>query len=129
MAFPRFTPRKYAAVLLAACLLGLLLIRFYPRPSLLADYSFSKSFFSQDGQLLRLSVSYDEKYRIFIPLKDVPVSFQQAVLFYEDRYFYYHPGFNPVSLVKGFLTTFVKKSRLFIKPPPFIQLLAAGWKY
>ena len=111
MAFPRFTPRKYAAILLAACLLGLLLIRFYPRPSLLADYSFSKSFFSQDGQLLRLSVSYDEKYRIFIPLKDVPVSFQQAVLFYEDRYFYYHPGFNPVSLVKGFLTTFVKKSR------------------
>ena len=103
MAFPCFTHRKYAAILLAACLLALLLIRFYPRPSLLADYSFSKSFFSQDGQLLRMSVSYDDKYRIFIPLEDVPVSFQQAVLFYEDRYFYYHPGFNPVSLWKGFL--------------------------
>ena len=111
MAFPRFSRRKYTAILGAVCLLVLVGIRFYPRPPLLADYSFSKSFFAQDGQLLRMSLSYDDKYRIFVPLADIPPRFQQAVLFYEDRYFYYHPGVNPVALVNGFLTTFVKKSR------------------
>ena len=111
MASPRFTGHKHTAIFLAACLLLVGIIRFYPRPPLLADYSFSKSFFSQDKQLLRMSVSYDDKYRIFTPLKDIPLRFQQAVLFYEDRYFYYHPGVNPFSLFKGFLTTFIKKSR------------------
>ena len=111
MSVPRFTRSKYTALFLAVCLLLLAAIRFYPRPSILAGYSYSKSFFSQDGQLLRMSISYDDKYRVFIPLKDIPLQLQQAVLFYEDRYFYYHPGFNPWALLNGFVTTFVKKSR------------------
>ncbi|MBR1979958.1 penicillin-binding protein 1C [Candidatus Proelusimicrobium excrementi] len=111
MAFSRFAPFKRTAVFLAVCLLVLAGLRFYPRPKLLADYSFSKSFFSQDGQLLRMTISYDDKYRVFIPLSDVPAEFREAVLFYEDRHFYIHAGFNPVSLFNAFWTTFVQKSR------------------
>lgn len=111
MQLKRLSNYKYAAILIAACLLVLGIIRFCPKAPLLEEYSFSKSFFAQDGQLLHLKVSYDDKYRTFVPLRDMPETFRNAVLLYEDRYFYYHPGFNPISLLNGFVTTFIKKTR------------------
>ncbi|MCL2798722.1 MAG: penicillin-binding protein 1C [Endomicrobia bacterium] len=101
---------RLAAILLAVCLI-FVAVRIWPRESLLHKYSFSRSFFSSSGELLRFNVSHDDKYRTFIALKEIPRNFQEAVLLYEDRYFYYHPGVNPVSLIKGFNETFIKKSR------------------
>lgn len=36
---------------------------------------------------------------------------KEALLLYEDRWFYWHLGVNPVSLVRAFWTTYVAKSR------------------
>jgi penicillin-binding protein 1C len=101
---------RHTVIILAVCLVftG---VRFWPRESLLQKYSFSKSFFASGGELLRFNVSHDDKYRTFIPLSEMPQTFQNAVLLYEDRYFYYHPGVNPVALLKGFKETFIKKGR------------------
>jgi penicillin-binding protein 1C len=37
-----------------------------------------------------------------IPSGDsVPLKFKKCILYFEDEYFYYHPGINPVSYYKA----------------------------
>ena len=40
----------------------------------------------------------DDKYRLFVPFEKIPETAKQALLLYEDRGFYYHPGVNPLSI-------------------------------
>ena len=105
--------KKYAKKIITfiiICSVIILIIRFFPRSKILSDYTFSKSFFSHDGNLLRVTVSYDDKYRVFYPLNEIPEQIQQAVLMYEDKNFYFHIGVNPVSLLRAIKTTFISKN-------------------
>lgn len=81
------------------------------KPPLLKKYTFSKSFFLRDGTLARFTTSYDDKYRLFIPLENIPKEMQEAVLLYEDKHFYKHFGVNFISLVRAFKETYINKSR------------------
>jgi len=69
-----------------------------PKPDLYEKYSFSSAVYDRNGKLLNLTLSMDEKYRLFTPLKDIPQEARQALLLYEDRYFYVHPGVNPLRM-------------------------------
>ena len=102
--------QRHIAVFAAICLV-LIALRCFPRAKLLHKYSFSKSFFAKDGELLRITLSHDDKYRIFIPFEEIPSDLKQAVLMYEDKYFYLHPGFNPAALAKASWMTFISKGR------------------
>ena len=74
--------------------------------SILEAYSYSRQVFDREGQLLRMTLSGDEKYRVFVPFDDFPEAFKEAVLLHEDRFFYFHPGLNPWSLAKAAATTY-----------------------
>lgn len=102
---------KFTALILLCVLSFLLIIRFCPKKNILSHYSFSQAVFDRDNRLLRLTLSNDEQYRLFIPLSKLPRSLKTGTLLYEDKYFYLHPGFNPISLVKGFWISIIKKQR------------------
>ena len=104
------TYSKHIIVFGVICLV-LVGIRFFPRGKILENYSFSKSFFASDGSLLRMTVSHDDKYRLFLPIEEIPLSLQKAVLMYEDRQFYLHFGVNPYAVLRAFWTTFLSKDR------------------
>ena len=54
-----------------------------------------------DGSLLGARIADDGQWRF--PSSDlVPEKFEKALLTFEDRYFYYHPGINPVSVFRAF---------------------------
>ena len=72
-----------------------------PKPPLLDGVPFSPLVLDRDGNLLRLGLSEDEKYRVRIRLNEVAPEMVRAVLLYEDRYFYRHPGVNPLSLLRA----------------------------
>lgn len=55
---------------------------------------------ARDGSLLGARIAEDGQWR-FPPASTVPDKFEKALLTFEDRHFYYHPGINPVSLVKA----------------------------
>ena len=79
-----------------------LLITIIPeKPKLINPYNFSKVVYDTNGKLLQLTISSDEKYRVWTPLNEIPNSVIQSTLQYEDKYFYYHPGVNPISLIKS----------------------------
>lgn len=92
---PRVWPGAGAVVLLV--LLRLLLSSGGPARGV----SFSRAVFDRHGTLLRLTLSSDEKYRRFTPLGQMSPAAIEAILIREDRIFYYHPGLNPVALMKA----------------------------
>lgn len=56
----------------------------------------------KDGKILRLFLSRAEQW-CFPPDSSaiIPGKLKQAVLFFEDKYFYYHPGVNFVSVLRA----------------------------
>ena len=54
----------------------------------------------RSGELLGARVAADGQWR-FPPCDTVPDRYARAVVQFEDRNFYWHPGVNPVSLVRA----------------------------
>ena len=77
----------------------LLVILYYPAGKIFHE-PLSTVFLDRDGNLLGARIAEDQQWR-FPERKDVPGKFKKAIITYEDRYFYYHPGFNPVSLIRA----------------------------
>jgi penicillin-binding protein 1C len=53
------------------------------------------------GNLLAARIADDGQWR-FPTSENVPDKFKIAICYFEDEYFYYHPGVNPVSLIRAF---------------------------
>ncbi len=53
------------------------------------------------GRLLAAKIADDGQWR-FPKSDSVPDKFSKAITYFEDEYFYKHPGFNPVSIARAF---------------------------
>ncbi|HAT8850132.1 TPA: penicillin-binding protein 1C [Legionella pneumophila subsp. pneumophila] len=103
---------KYLSIILGSLFVsGFLLLFFSPKPSLLEEFNFSKAVYDDNQQLLRLILSEDDKYRLYVPLSQIPKELMEATLLQEDQYFPWHKGVNPFSMVKAIWQTYVVKSR------------------
>ena len=58
---------------------------------------------ARDGSLLGARIADDGQWR-FPGFEKVPEKFEKSLLTFEDRYFYWHPGINPVSIVRAFIS-------------------------
>ena len=76
-------------------------VRVFFTPPLLNDIHFSRVFYDRNGVLLRVTLSSDDKYRIYTPLNKISPTLQRATILYEDKYFRYHPGINPIALIRA----------------------------
>jgi penicillin-binding protein 1C len=116
-----------AAVLLLAALawqaLGLI-----PPPLLVNRANGSYAVTDRDGRLLRLSLTGDEKYRLWTPLERISPALVAATLHYEDRQFYRHPGVNPAALARAAWTSFVSRDRRMGGSTLTMQLARQRWR-
>jgi penicillin-binding protein 1C len=90
--------KKYKILIMAA---GVLLtpVLLSPMPRFRAGFSTVVE--ARDGSLLGARIAADGQWR-FAPADSVPRKFERALLTFEDRWFYYHPGINPAAIVKAF---------------------------
>ena len=96
----RFTAkRKIVLGSLAVLLLGYLFC--LPR-DLFKGVPYSTVVYSAEGELLGARIADDQQWR-FPPCDTVPERYAKAVVRFEDRHFYWHPGVNPVSLVRALI--------------------------
>ena len=87
----------YALIVL---LLGGLSLYFFALPKPLFDADYSTVLYDSDGELLGARIANDEQWRF--PLNpEVNERFSECILLKEDKYFRYHPGVNPVSLLRA----------------------------
>src|SRR6266536_718804 len=72
-----------------------------PKPPLLEGISFSQCVRDRNGKLLRVTLSADQKFRIWTPLHEISPVLIDATLQFEDKYYRHHPGVNPVALLRS----------------------------
>jgi penicillin-binding protein 1C len=87
------------------------LVGLQPKPLLVNKAGFSQAVYDSDGHLLRLTLSSDEKYRLWVPLSEIPPTMIEATLLQEDAWFRWHGGVNPVSLLRAFCATYLSSGR------------------
>ncbi|MEZ4905030.1 MAG: penicillin-binding protein 1C [Spirosomataceae bacterium] len=54
-----------------------------------------------DGSVLHAFLNKEDKWRLYTDLEEITPVLRQTILQKEDKYFYYHLGFNPVALVRA----------------------------
>ncbi|MEO7433712.1 MAG: penicillin-binding protein 1C [Dokdonella sp.] len=100
--------RQLGTTVLVLSALALLLDRLFPLP--LPDASSGSTVvLSRDGIPLRAFPDRDGVWRYPARLYDVSPLYIHALLTYEDRWFYRHPGVNPFALARAFVQWIVHR--------------------
>src|SRR5256714_9200890 len=93
---------KRLLIALASCIAVVGCVWFcLPKPALLDGVSFSQCVRDRDGKLLRVTLTSDQKFRVWTSLRDISPELVDATLRYEDKYFTRHPGVNPIALLRS----------------------------
>ena len=88
--------RKAGVLVISMVLVGLVVSRMQPT----FEEPTSTIVYASDGQLIGAKIAADGQWR-FPYRQEVPDKFAQALVLYEDEYFYWHFGCNPVSICKA----------------------------
>lgn len=93
-------------------LAALLLFLYIPIPKPLVRDNYSKVITDKDGRIMRVFLANDEQYCLPPEFNDtIPEKLKVAVVHFEDKYFRYHPGINPVSISRAFYQN-IKQKRI-----------------
>lgn len=88
----------YVLVLLTPLLALCCLDAYYP---LKTQFSASTVVLAEDGEVLRAFSNAQQQWRYPIANSEVPQHYLDLLLGYEDRWFYWHIGVNPVSILRA----------------------------
>ena len=80
----------------------LLLMYFFSLPQTLFKVPYSTVIESKEGELLAAKIATDGQWR-FPEQDSIPNRFKDCAINFEDEYFYYHPGFNPIAIFKAII--------------------------
>ncbi len=93
------------AILIAVISLNLL----FPLPQ---QKPYSKVIYAKDGTMLSAYLSKDDKWRMQAHLNEISPYLIEAILAKEDNWFYWHPGVNPVSVIRAFIQNIITGKRV-----------------
>lgn len=89
---------KFSVILLSFLILFFIL----KRPLPFKDNSYSTVILDKNDNILRIFLNNKEQFHL--PPKDENINYklEKAIINFEDKYFYYHIGFNPFSIIRSF---------------------------
>lgn len=101
--FKRLIKWSAGLILLPALLLMLLFALFNQRyPLNLQNIEVSTTVVAKEGEVLRQFADREGVFRQWTSLDEVAPAYLNALIQYEDRYFYHHFGINPLSTIRAF---------------------------
>lgn len=92
--------RNWKTIALAVAVLGLGLFFFFALPDPLFDDPYSTVLEDRNGNLLSASIAVDGQWR-FPQQRFVPEKFTAAIVTFEDKRFYSHPGFDLMATARA----------------------------
>jgi len=99
-ALPIRLPKVARWVLLVIIFSGLAFWYFGIQPHQWFNQGFGTLILDNKGKPLSASLNENEQFR-FVNTDSIPNKVKECVLTYEDQYFYYHPGVNPISITNA----------------------------
>jgi penicillin-binding protein 1C len=75
------------------------------------DIKYSQIITGSDGTILHAFLSKDQKWRMMTTANEISPRLEQAILYKEDHWFYYHPGVNPVAAVRALFNNVFQMKR------------------
>lgn len=66
------------------------------------DVAYSPVVEARDGTVLHAWLAKDQQWRIKASMDEISPEFTKAIIYKEDKYFYDHPGVNPVAVNRAF---------------------------
>lgn len=113
MKFLKFT-LKITLFCAFAFALFLILDALYPLNLDMLNKQKSRILYDRNGEILNMQISDDQIWRFYAAADEIPPRLKQSAIYFEDRYFYYHFGVNPASILRAatynFTQNFTKKS-------------------
>ena len=113
MKFLKFT-LKIALFCALTFALFLILDALYPLNLDMLNKQKSRILYDRNGEILNMQISDDQIWRFYASVDEIPPRLKQSAIYFEDRYFYYHFGVNPASILRAatynFTQNFTKKS-------------------
>jgi len=88
------------AVCVSLILLFFLLNWIFPLPD---KIEYSTIITDNKGEVINAYLTKDQKWRMKTELNEISPLLRKTIIAKEDKYFYSHPGINPVAIVKAFL--------------------------
>lgn len=65
------------------------------------NVNYSKAIYASDSTMLHGFLSADQKWRLYADLEEITPELRKAFIFKEDRWFYFHPGVNPMAVFRA----------------------------
>lgn len=75
------------------------------------NYGYSTVIYSSDNKITHCFLSRDDKWRIRADFEEISGDLAKAIIAKEDKYFYYHPGINPVAVVRAAINNVIQGRR------------------
>lgn len=94
--------RKIGLYLLIAFIIFELAVWVVPLPRHKLFPPSSTLVFDRDRKLMYAFTSKDDMWRIRTSLDNISPVLQKFLIRYEDRWFYWHPGVNPIAIIRAF---------------------------
>lgn len=107
----RISAIVFIVIAMMGSIAALVLWRVAPRPDLMPQVGYSTAWFDRHGELLRLTLAPDERYRLWTPLDKISPAAIEATLLYEDQRFYSHFGVDPLALIRATLSLIIPGQR------------------
>jgi penicillin-binding protein 1C len=83
-----------------ALLAGLAFLQCAPLPAALTATDYATLMLDRQGRPLAARIAADQQWR-FAPVDRVPDKYRRALLTFEDRRFFYHPGVDPLAVLRA----------------------------
>ena len=96
-------------VFLSILLIGIILNLLFPPPNL---KEYSQVIYAKDSTMLAAYLTSDDKWRLETKVNDITPEMVQAIIHKEDKWFYWHLGFNPISIVRAFVSNVSSGKRI-----------------
>lgn len=103
---PKTKWKKVSLLVVVLSLTGFLLLELlFPLPNYSRGYS--TIVYSSDKKIIHAFLSPDDKWRIRADYNEISPDLLNTIIYKEDKYFYYHPGVNPISVIKAAVTNLI----------------------
>jgi len=91
----------FLTLLFSPILLFLIAYWLFPLPLDKLQPASSTVVLDRNGELLRAFLAPDQMWRIRVASEEISPTLKKAVIAYEDQYFYWHFGINPIAVVRA----------------------------